>query len=750
MFCKALVYLLCFLMVLPGYAGEIRDTVNPPGQTEYIRVFTGPNTSMAAPMSEGTSGGVGYYRVTNTTLLSNSMPGTPGEYPFKLFLGTPSTTANDTQVGAGSFRWSGTDVLDPDNELLTDLDQVRLTTDNLYATPSVSGTPFVAGPAALGQEIVTAPTGPIVFMGDSIVFGFSYPVYQVFSRTGIRGFGQGGRWNAGGSLGGVFTGDTTVNDYADPLDFGTWMAEVDFAGGTSNASATDNNNRMLYLGKLGPSNGVAADAYADSASQAVVFGNDFIRDTLAAGRPIEVRVPVLMTPNGTTLAHTYIAIREGATIIGTSPFFSTYSATPHWEYKTATIPAGTYAAFTFLQGEIRYRNSTATEAGKTSYFSAHWTVIDPTIATGEEIHLFGQGGATVDDFANTATWGDVPLSVLGLIKPRYIIIPLGLNDSSGANAANFTTDLLAMVARLRAVAPDARIVFVSPHPRVSYGPNYGGEGTMPYYVAGAYNAHLATSNSAFINMTRMFPKVSLTSAHMYSDGEVHLDIEGNFMFQNSLMNGLRMLSYTSGAATIAQTVRNELGTELARVDMNIGDVPDLTWETPSTTPEPGSFGEALATMGVAAARIDDTLEDNGGTYRFSADALAEAPTSESATAGGLSFVVYVGSVDPDRPVTDVVQGETKQLTFVVQARGSFATATPTAITVKFKDEEGNLVTVANGDIDRITEDFNFQVFRLSLTGVSTATLQPGYLSVEITIDTEKAQVREGLRVVEAL
>lgn len=83
-----------------------------PGQTLYVRIRTALTTSVAAALTEGTGNGVGYYVVTDATLVTAGLTGTAA-YPYKVFVGAPSTSAADSQVGVGSLRWAATVAVDP-------------------------------------------------------------------------------------------------------------------------------------------------------------------------------------------------------------------------------------------------------------------------------------------------------------------------------------------------------------------------------------------------------------------------------------------------------------------------------------------------------------------------------------------------------------------------------------------------------------------------------------------------------------
>lgn len=152
-------------------------------------------------------------------------------------------------------------------------------------------------------------------------------------------------------------------------------------------------------------------------------------------------------------------------------------------------------------------------------------------------------------------------------------------------------------------------------------------------------------------------------------------------------------------------------------------------------------------------KVNAMIESSGPNYRYKEVALEEAPSAsvgDVTTGGGLSFVAYAGTFERDPPITDVIQGEAKVITIAVQAKGSFADPTPTTITVKIKDSQGDVVTIDNGDITRITEDTSFQIIRFTVPAEDTAALAPGDLTLEASFDNEKVQIPGMFRIVEGL
>lgn len=71
------------------------------GLTLYARVQTGASTFVAAALTEGTSGGLGVYTVSDAALVTAGLPSTGGpfSYSYTIRAGSPSTTANDRIAG---------------------------------------------------------------------------------------------------------------------------------------------------------------------------------------------------------------------------------------------------------------------------------------------------------------------------------------------------------------------------------------------------------------------------------------------------------------------------------------------------------------------------------------------------------------------------------------------------------------------------------------------------------------------------
>lgn len=124
--------------------------------------------------------------------------------------------------------------------------------------------------------------------------------------------------------------------------------------------------------------------------------------------------------------------------------------------------------------------------------------------------------------------------------------------------------------------------------------------------------------------------------------------------------------------------------------------------------------------------------------------------SGGAGAALLSARVSYSSINPRKGYTEIIQGEEKVITFIVEADGRFDQAVPDDITVTFADPEGNVVTKSNATITRLAEELDIQVFRVSLDSTDTNTLVDGLAKIEIKVDTQKAYLTHSMKVVEAI
>ena len=101
-----------------------------------------------------------------------------------------------------------------------------------------------------------------------------------------------------------------------------------------------------------------------------------------------------------------------------------------------------------------------------------------------------------------------------------------------------------------------------------------------------------------------------------------------------------------------------------------------------------------------------------------------------------------------REYVEIIQGEDRDLTFIVE--GQFDQPVSDSINARFKDVKNVLIEKEDSEIERVCEDEEVQVFRLSLTSLETITFTPGMLRIEVSIDDQKARLLRSLLVVESI
>jgi hypothetical protein len=178
--------------------------------------------------------------------------------------------------------------------------------------------------------------------------------------------------------------------------------------------------------------------------------------------------------------------------------------------------------------------------------------------------------------------------------------------------------------------------------------------------------------------------------------------------------------YVNYSTPLTEFIANEFAT-----------VPSLVWESLLSDYE-GGENAAETVLDIMA-----TVEDIG-----------VVGTVSSGT--GSSYKVYMGGFNPAELITDVVQNQSKAITVAVQAQGSFSDPTPTAITVKVKDEEGTTITIDDSDITRLAETASFQIIKFTIPADDSDTLAPGYATIEIAFDDEKVQLSNAIRIIKKL
>lgn len=98
---SGVIVLLIAMGTVPAFAADAIVFTSEAGQTLYVRVYTSSSAAVAQALTAGTSGNTRRYAVDNTAF---TLP--DGVYAYDIFVGTPSTVADDEWVTSGVLYWS--------------------------------------------------------------------------------------------------------------------------------------------------------------------------------------------------------------------------------------------------------------------------------------------------------------------------------------------------------------------------------------------------------------------------------------------------------------------------------------------------------------------------------------------------------------------------------------------------------------------------------------------------------------------
>lgn len=138
---------------------------------------------------------------------------------------------------------------------------------------------------------------------------------------------------------------------------------------------------------------------------------------------------------------------------------------------------------------------------------------------------------------------------------------------------------------------------------------------------------------------------------------------------------------------------------------------------------------------------------------YMAGELSTAIAEQGLPSGGGTLSARIGIISlTSQDFLEIVQGEQKTITLIVEAHGRFDLASFNAITVKLADVEGTVITKTEGDgsIVRVCEEYDVQVIRCTLTDSDTSQLTEGLLQIEIAFDDQKARLTHSLKILETL
>ena len=126
------------------------------------------------------------------------------------------------------------------------------------------------------------------------------------------------------------------------------------------------------------------------------------------------------------------------------------------------------------------------------------------------------------------------------------------------------------------------------------------------------------------------------------------------------------------------------------------------------------------------------------------------------TGGGI-LNAQIGVVSlTDQDYLEIIQGERKIITFIVEAHGSFITDIFDIITIKIKDAAATVITKAEDDdydpdaIMRVCQELDVQVLRCTLSEEDTLLLTEGLVHIEIAFDNQKARLTHSLKIIDRI
>lgn len=146
--------------------------------------------------------------------------------------------------------------------------------------------------------------------------------------------------------------------------------------------------------------------------------------------------------------------------------------------------------------------------------------------------------------------------------------------------------------------------------------------------------------------------------------------------------------------------------------------------------------------------VDDFIISS---FSFKWDGASEA--SQDVLSGGGTLNARIGTVSlSELDYLEIVQGEQKVITFIVEAHGRFVTDSFGSIVVKIADPEGTVITKTEDDdsVIRVCEALDVQVLRCVLSEQDTAALTAGLCKIEIAFDSQKARLTHSIKILDAI
>lgn len=149
-----------------------------------------------------------------------------------------------------------------------------------------------------------------------------------------------------------------------------------------------------------------------------------------------------------------------------------------------------------------------------------------------------------------------------------------------------------------------------------------------------------------------------------------------------------------------------------------------------------------------SARVGD-YQDQTGDEPISAAFTYTWPNITSSGGGTLNGRIGAASLTQSNYL-EIIQGEEKTVTFIVEADGRFVTDVFDSISVKIMDSAGTVVSIANSAIERVCQQLDVQVFRCTLSEVQSASLLDGVAQIEVSFDSQKARLTQAVNIIKQI